>query len=297
MKKNVISIEDLNQKEIDHLFAVADNYEKKKTSMQLSGKSLVYAFFEPSTRTLLSFTAAAQQLGATTSGFSSIANTSLAKGESFSDTIRMLENYADVLIIRHPQAGFAQEAASIAKIPVINAGDGDHEHPTQALVDLFTIRKQFPAIEGITVGLAGDLKFSRSIHSLVLLLSRYNVHFVFVSPKGLEFPAAYIKKPFETATSISQAISSLDVLYMQRLQKERFPTGFTMTSYKDEFVLTPQLLLKAKHNMMVLDPLPRIDEIETGCDNHPQAWYFKQAANSVPVRKALLTYILGEKTV
>lgn len=294
MKKDIISVSDLNLKEIEHICTLAQNYEKNKISTILQGKAIEYAFFEPSTRTLLSFVSAAQHLGATTAGFSNIAATSLAKGESFSDTIRMLENYADVLVIRHNLAGKAGEAASIAHIPVINAGDGDKEHPTQALVDLYTIKKQFSTLKGLTVGLAGDLKFSRSMHSLVQILQLYGVHFVFIFPKGLEFPPQFISVPYKTAISISSVIDKLDVLYMQRLQKERFPQGFTMSSYKEEFVLTPALLQKAKKQMIVLDPLPRIDEVDPACDSLPQAWYFKQASFALPVRKAVLTYVLAQ---
>ena len=293
MKKDIITVRDLSPDDIEHIFTLARAFEKNTRGEDLSGRSLIYAFFEPSTRTLLSFITAAQQLGAHAAGFSTIAATSLAKGESFPDTIRMLENYGDVLILRHSQAGKAQEAAALANIPVINAGDGDHEHPTQALVDLYTIRKQFPTLAGITVGLAGDLKFSRSMHSLVGILHHYGVHFVFISPEGLSFPSQYISAPFKKASNLSEAIAGLDVLYMQRLQKERFPPGFTMSSYKEEFVVTPTVISRAKKTLMILDPLPRIDELDTACDSLPQAWYFKQAANSVPVRKALLCHILG----
>ena len=256
----------------------------------LDGRVVCTAFFEPSTRTRLSFESAAHRLGASVIGFSDPATTSSSKGETLEDTVRMLNAYADLIVMRHPKEGAARRAAAVSTVPVVNAGDGPGEHPTQTLLDLYTMRKERGRIQGLTVGLVGDLRYGRTVHSLVPALQRLGAKAVAVAAPGLELP-----KPIAAdipAMSLEEAAASCDVLYVTRVQKERFADAAEYERVKDSFVVDADLLSRTKSKAIVLHPLPRVDEIHPNVDGLPAARYFEQARNGVPVRMAVLASLL-----
>lgn len=298
--RNLIAPPDLSVEEMDFLFELAEKIIAKPEAFAgiCKSKLLATLFFEPSTRTRLSFEAAMLRLGGQVIGFSEAASSSAAKGESIADTIRMIECYADIAVMRHPKEGSAFIAAQAAGIPVINAGDGGHFHPTQTLTDLFTIRLEKGGLDksGITVGLCGDLKFGRTVHSLICAAARYkNVKFVLISPEELRIPE-YVRDEitdFEELRDLGEAIPRLDVLYMTRVQRERFFNEEDYIRLKDSYILNAAKMKNAKHDLMVLHPLPRVNEIATDVDSDPRAFYFKQAKNGMFVRMALLTAFLG----
>lgn len=299
--RHLISPLDFSVEELDKLLELANDIEKnpKKYSEACKGKKLATLFYEPSTRTRLSFEAAMLNLGGNVLGFSEATSSSAAKGESVADTIRIISCYADIAAMRHPKEGAALVAANNSRIPVINAGDGGHQHPTQTLADLLTIKSLKGRLNNFTIGLCGDLKFGRTVHSLINALLRYdNVKFVLISPPELKVPQ-YITDnikasgaQYEEITRLEDAISELDVLYMTRVQKERFFNEEDYIRLKDSFILDKKKMKLAKEDMLVLHPLPRVNEISVEVDKDPRAVYFKQAQYGVYVRMALILTLL-----
>lgn len=301
--KHLLSPLDLSVSELTDLLDLARDISKdpKKYSHVCDGKKLATLFYEPSTRTRLSFESAMLNLGGSVLGFSSANSSSASKGESVSDTIRVISCYADICAMRHPKEGAPMVAASRSSIPVINAGDGGHQHPTQTLTDLMTIRELRGSLDNFTIGLCGDLKFGRTVHSLINSLVRYsNVRFVLISPKELRIPD-YIRDDVLSANnaefieveSLEEAIPQLDILYMTRVQRERFFSEDEYLRMKDFYVLDTAKMALAKDNMYVLHPLPRVNEISVEVDDDPRAAYFKQVQYGVYVRMALIMTLLG----
>ena len=303
--ENLIDIRDLSTQEIDELLAVAMDIiaEPAKYAEKCRGKKLATLFFEPSTRTRLSFEAAMYELGGSVLGFSEAQSSSSAKGESVSDTVKVVGFYADIIAMRHPKEGAPLVASMKAGVPVINAGDGGHNHPTQTLTDLLTIWREHGRLHDLTIGLCGDLKFGRTVHSLIAAMSRYTgIRFVLISPDELRLPD-YIRKdvmekngvPYEETTDRTAALPQLDVLYMTRVQKERFFNEADYIRLKDSYILTPEKMLEARADMCVMHPLPRVNEIAVAVDDDPRAAYFRQALNGKYVRMALIMKLLGVK--
>lgn len=302
--KSVIDILDMSVEEIDSLIATAlDIIERPEAySHACSGKKLATLFFEPSTRTRLSFEASMYELGGNVIGFSEAKSSSAAKGESVADTAKVISCYADIIAMRHPKEGAALVAAMNASVPVINAGDGGHCHPTQTLADLLTIKREKGRLNGLTVGFCGDLKFGRTVHSLINALSRYSdIKIVLISPDELRLPD-YVKNDvllkngiaFEETSDLEAAMPELDILYMTRVQRERFFNEEDYLRLKDSYILTPEKLLGAKAELSVLHPLPRVNEISVAVDSDPRACYFKQVSNGKYMRMALILKLLKE---
>ena len=299
---SLLSILDLSVKEIDELVATAEHIiaNPKSYMERCKGKKLATLFFEPSTRTRLSFEAAMYELGGNVIGFSEAKSSSAAKGESVADTAKTISCYADIIAMRHPKEGAPMVAAMNATIPVINAGDGGHNHPTQTLADLLTIKLEKGRFENLTIGVCGDLKFGRTVHSLIDAMSRYDgVKFVLISPEELKVPD-YVKEamdkegiPYEETTDLEAAMPSLDILYMTRVQRERFFNEEDYLRLKDSYILTVDKLDNAKQNLSILHPLPRVNEISVGVDDDPRACYFKQVLNGKYMRMALILKLLG----
>lgn len=301
--RHLMSPLDLSVEELDQLLDLAGDIEKnpQKYAHACDGMKLATCFYEPSTRTRLSFEAAMLNLGGSVLGFASADSSSAAKGESVSDTIRIISCYADICAMRHPKEGAPLVASQKSKIPVINAGDGGHQHPTQTLADLLTIRSLKGRLNNLTIGLCGDLKFGRTVHSLIEAMIRYdNVRFVLISPEELRIPD-YVRDDVLTANGIEfkevekldDAMEELDVLYMTRVQKERFFNEEDYVRLKDFYILTKEKMELAKDDMLVLHPLPRVNEISVEVDDDPRACYFKQAQYAVYVRMALILTLLG----
>ena len=301
--RHLIDIRDLSEREIADLLDLADDIVANREAYRevCRYKKLATLFFEPSTRTRLSFEAAMYELGGQVLGFSEAASSSASKGESVADTIRVVGCYADILAMRHPKEGAPMVGAMHSSVPIINAGDGGHNHPTQTLTDLMTIRREKGRLSDFTIGLCGDLKFGRTVHSLIAALSRYeNVKFVLISPEELKVPS-YIKKdilaeqglPYEQTTELTDVMPDLDVLYMTRVQRERFFNEEDYLRLKDSYILTPEKLRGAKADLTILHPLPRVNEIDTAIDADPRACYFRQALNGKFVRMALIMTLLG----
>ncbi|MCR5655322.1 MAG: aspartate carbamoyltransferase [Lachnospiraceae bacterium] len=292
---------DFSVEELDKLFDLANDIEKnpEKYAKKCAGKKLATCFYEPSTRTRLSFEAAMINLGGSVIGFSDANSSSAAKGESVSDTIRVISCFADICAMRHPKEGAAMVAAGKSKIPVINAGDGGHQHPTQTLTDLLTIRSLKGKLDHFTIGLCGDLKFGRTVHSLINALSRYEgIRFVFISPEELRVPD-YITEmlrekdiPYAEVIKLEEVIGALDLLYMTRVQRERFFNEEDYVRLKDFYILDKKKLAKANQNMLILHPLPRVNEISVEVDDDPRAVYFEQVQYGVYVRMALILTLL-----
>ncbi len=299
--RSVIDILDLSKEEIASLIDTAEDIIKRpeRYSGVCRGKKLATLFFEPSTRTRLSFEAAMYELGGNVLGFSSAANTSASKGESVADTAKVISCYADIIAMRHPKEGAPFVAAMNASIPVINAGDGGHNHPTQTLADLLTIKREKGGFSGVTIGFCGDLKFGRTVHSLINALARYeNVKFILISPEELKLPS-YVKNvikeknlSYVQTTDLESVMGELDVLYMTRVQKERFFNEEDYLRLKDSYILTPEKLLSAREDMIVMHPLPRVNEISVAVDSDPRACYFKQVLNGKYMRMALIKMLL-----
>ena len=293
---------DFSVEELERLFDLADDIERNpgKYEEKCKGKKLATCFYEPSTRTRLSFESAMINLGGSVIGFSDAGSSSASKGESVSDTIRVISCFADICAMRHPKEGAAMVAASKSSIPVINAGDGGHQHPTQTLTDLLTIRSLKGRLDHFTIGLCGDLKFGRTVHSLINALSRYeNIHFVFISPEELKIPDYIIEMldekniSYEEVIKLEDSISKLDLLYMTRVQRERFFNEEDYVRLKDFYILDKKKMKLAKEDMLVLHPLPRVNEISVEVDDDPRAVYFKQVQYGVYVRMALILTLLG----
>ena len=300
--RSVIDILDLSREEIDGLIARAEDIlaDPDAYAHKCDRKKLATLFFEPSTRTRLSFEAAMYELGGQVLSVSSASSSSASKGESVADTARVVSCYADIIAMRHPKEGAPLVAAMNASIPVINAGDGGHNHPTQTLADLLTIKRESGRLEHLTVGLCGDLKFGRTVHSLIAAMCRYpGVRFVLISPEELALPD-YVREnilrsglEYNETRSLEEAIPSLDILYMTRVQKERFFSEEEYLRLKDVYVLTPEKLRPAKETLRVLHPLPRVNEISVGVDSDPRACYFKQVYYGKFMRMALILKLLG----
>ncbi len=291
---------DFSVEETEQLLNLAHDIEcsPSKYAHKCDGKRIATLFYEPSTRTRLSFEAAMMNLGGTVLGFSSADSSSASKGETVADTIRVVSCYADICAMRHPKEGAPKVASLYSRIPVINAGDGGHQHPTQTLADLYTIRSLKGRLDDITIGFCGDLKFGRTVHSLIESLARcHNVHFVLISPPELKVPS-YIRDEvlngftYEEVTSLDDALPSLDVLYMTRVQKERFFNEEEYIRMKDCYILNKEKLTQAKDDMLILHPLPRVNEISVDVDSDPRAVYFKQVQNAVYIRMALILTLL-----
>ena len=300
--RHLMSPLDFSTQELDALFDLATDIEHNpsKYAHACEGKILATCFYEPSTRTRLSFESAMTRLGGRVIGFSDANSSSAAKGESVSDTIRVISCYADICAMRHPKEGAPMVAASRSLIPVINAGDGGHQHPTQTLTDLMTIRSLHGSLNGFTIGLCGDLKFGRTVHSLITALLRYeDIRFVFISPEELRVPD-YItdmldakRIPYQLEERIEGSISTLDILYMTRIQKERFFNEEDYVRLKDFYILDAEKMKQARDDMFVLHPLPRVNEIAVEVDKDPRAAYFRQVQYGVYVRMALILTLLG----
>ncbi len=300
--RHLMSPLDFTTEELDKLFDLANDIEKNpaRYAHACEGKILATCFYEPSTRTRLSFESAMTRLGGRVIGFSDAASSSASKGESVSDTIRVISCYADICAMRHPKEGAPMVAAEKSGIPVINAGDGGHQHPTQTLTDLLTIRSLKGRLDNFTIGLCGDLKFGRTVHSLINALVRYeNIHFIFISPEELRVPD-YITEmlrskgiSYEEVIRLEDVMPKLDMLYMTRVQKERFFNEEDYIRLKDFYVLDTNKMAMAKEDMLVLHPLPRVNEISVEVDQDPRAAYFKQAQYGVYVRMALILTLLG----
>jgi len=293
---------DFSTEELDRLFTLAEDIEQNpaRYAHACEGKKLATCFYEPSTRTRLSFESAMLNLGGSVLGFSDANSSSAAKGESVSDTIRVISCFADICAMRHPKEGAPMVAASRSSIPVINAGDGGHQHPTQTLTDLLTIRAIKKRLDNFTIGLCGDLKFGRTVHSLINALVRYeNIHFVFISPEELTIPDYIIEMlreknvSFQEVRKLEEVMPDLDILYMTRVQKERFFNEEDYVRLKDYYILDKEKMELAKSDMIVLHPLPRVNEISVEVDDDPRAVYFRQVQYGVYVRMALLLTLLG----
>ena len=299
--RSIINILDLTVEELDELIATANDIiaNPKKYSEKCRGLKLATLFFEPSTRTRLSFEAAMYELGGNVLGFSEAQSSSAAKGENVADTAKTVSCYADIIAMRHPKEGAPLVAAMNATVPVINAGDGGHNHPTQTLADLLTIYREKGGFENLTVGLCGDLKFGRTVHSLIDAMSRYaGVKFVLISPEELKVPS-YVKQgmkdkgiPYVQTTDLESVMPELDILYMTRVQRERFFNEEDYLRLKDSYILTPEKLTNAKQDLAILHPLPRVNEIAVAIDADPRACYFKQVLNGKYMRMALILKLL-----
>lgn len=302
--RHLIGIEDLSVKEIEDLINTAEDIiaNPAKYSECCKGKKIATLFYEPSTRTRLSFESAMIELGGSVIGFSDAQNSSASKGESVADTTKVISCFADIIAMRHFKEGAPMVASLNASIPVINAGDGGHNHPTQTLTDLLTIKREKGRLNNLTVGFCGDLKFGRTVHSLITALSRYEgINLVLISPDELKVPD-YIKKdiiertgmPYKEVSDLDAAMPEIDVLYMTRVQKERFFNEQDYIRLKDSYILTPEKLERAKPDMRIMHPLPRVNEIAVSVDNDPRAAYFKQVLNGKYIRMALIKFLLEE---
>ena len=303
--KHLIDIMQLTTEEIDEMIDTANDIiaNPEKYAEKCKRKKLATLFFEPSTRTRLSFEAAMYELGGNVLGFSEAQSSSAAKGESVSDTIRTVGAYADIIAMRHPKEGAPMVACRRSTVPIINAGDGGHNHPTQTLTDLLTIKREKGHFDGLTIGFCGDLKFGRTVHSLMAAMSRYdNVKFIFISPDELRLPE-YLKEDildpknieYVETTDLEDAMPQLDILYMTRVQRERFFNEQDYIRLKDSYILTPDKLADAKDSLSILHPLPRVNEISTAVDDDPRATYFEQVRNGKFIRMALILKLLEVK--
>ncbi len=300
--KNLMNITDLTVEEIDELLAVAEDIIANPVKYQdaCRHKLLATLFFEPSTRTRLSFESAMHRLGGSVVGFSDSNSTSSSKGESLSDTAEIVGNYVDIIAMRHPNEGAPVVAARRAGVPIINAGDGSHNHPTQTLTDLLTIWRTKKRLNNMTIGLCGDLKFGRTVHSLVGAMARYTgIKFIFIAPDELKFPRYIIESELDSrgieykeVTTLEEVMPELDVLYMTRVQQERFFNVADYIRLRDTYILTPDKLIPAKEDLIIMHPLPRINEISVAVDDDPRAYYFTQAKNGMYARMALILKML-----
>lgn len=299
--KNLVSITDFSKDEIFKILDLAEEFEKNPNQNLLQNKVIATLFFEPSTRTRLSFESAISRLGGKYIGFTDAASSSVKKGESLKDTIMTVANYSDLIIMRHPVDGSARWASEVSKVPIINAGDGSNQHPTQTLLDLYSIRKTQGTLDNLNVFFVGDLKYGRTVHSLLQAMSMFNTTFNFISPEELKIPDEYkmfLEKKglkFYEHSDFSDIISHADVIYMTRIQRERFSDPMEYEKTKNSYVLKKNMLENTKPNMKVLHPLPRVNEISTDVDCDDKAYYFTQALNGVYTRQAIISLILGLK--
>ena len=297
---NFVTIANLSKEKLRYLIEMAAEFEKHPNREILKGKIIATLFFEPSTRTRLSFETAANRLGAKVIGFTDPKVTSSTKGETLKDTIMMVANYADVIIMRHYLEGAAKYASEISPVPIINAGDGAHQHPSQTMLDLYSIYKTQGTLENLTITLVGDLKYGRTVHSLLMAMRHFNPSFRFIAPKELAMPAEYKQyceeqgiRYVETENLSEETIADSDILYMTRVQRERFTDLMEYERVKDIYILKKAMLTKAKPSLKILPPLPRVNEISTDVDDTPQAYYFQQAGNGLFAREAIICDVLG----
>ncbi len=299
--RSLVSITDYSMEEMIHILDLAEGFEKNHRQNILDGYVIGSLFFEPSTRTRLSFESAVQYLGGSVIGFASADTSSVKKGESLKDTILTVSNYSDLIVMRNPMDGSARYASEVSPVPIINAGDGANQHPTQCLLDLYSIRKTQGRLEDINIAMVGDLKYGRTVHSLVQALSLFGATFHFVSPESLKMPSSvktWIKKAglkYHQYTDLMDVMPVADILYMTRIQGERFPDPLEYEKVKNSYILENSMLEGTKDSMRVLHPLPRVNEITEDVDYNPKAYYFQQAKNGVYVRQALIAAILGLK--
>ncbi|MDP2424017.1 MAG: aspartate carbamoyltransferase [Bacteroidales bacterium] len=299
--RSLISISDFTREESLRILDLAEEFEKQPTQNILDGFVIATLFFEPSTRTRLSFESAVNRLGGKVIGFSDASSSSVQKGESLHDTIKTVSNYCDLIVMRHPREGSARYASQVASVPIINAGDGANQHPTQCLLDMYSIRKTQGRLDNLHIAFVGDLKYGRTVHSLVIAMSLHNTTFHLVSPAELKLPSSvkmHIKNKnlqYRQYTDLNEVIPLADIIYMTRIQKERFSDPIEYERVKNAYILNNTMLCKAKPGMKVLHPLPRVNEISTDVDDSSSAYYFQQALNGVYVRQALVATILGVK--
>ena len=300
-RKSLISIRDFTKEEILHVLETAKEFEQNKEQNFLEGKVIASLFFEPSTRTRLSFETAINRLGAKVIGFSDASNTSQSKGETLKDTIKMVNNYVDMIVMRHPLEGSSRYASEVADVPVVNAGDGANQHPSQTMLDLYTIYQTQGTLDNLNIYMVGDLKYGRTVHSLLQAMSHFNPDFTFTAPDELKMPQEYKDFlnakgiPFTETRELEGNINDCDILYMTRVQQECFTDPMEYEKVKNTYNLTASMLKGAKDNMKILHPLPRITEIAQDVDDTKHAYYFKQAENGVYVRMAIIAYLLGYK--
>jgi len=297
--RSLVSIDDFSKDEIIRILDRAAEFEAQPVQKLLEGKVIATLFFEPSTRTRLSFESAINRLGGKIVGFADSASSSVTKGETLHDTIKMVNSYCDLIVMRHPYEGSARYASEIASVPVINAGDGANQHPTQTLLDLYSIRKTQGTLDNLNIFMVGDLKYGRTVHSLLMAMARWNTTFNFISPEELRMPdefKLYLDSSglkYYEHLDFSEIISKADIIYMTRVQKERFSDPIEYEKVKNVYVLRNSMLSNTKHNMKILHPLPRVNEIATDVDANPKAYYFEQALNGVFTRQAILCTLLG----
>ncbi len=297
--RDLISIRDLSKSDILSILSAAKALEKDPQPNLMKNKVMASLFFEPSTRTRLSFSSAMERMGGKVLGFESAEVTSITKSETLWDTIKMVNHYADVIVQRHSVEGAARLSAEAADVPVINAGDGANQHPSQTLLDLYTIQKEKGKIDNLTIGFVGDLKYGRTVHSLCIALSHFRTRICFISPEALQMPKSYLEEldskkiPYTVEEDIYASLKDLDILYMTRIQKERFPDPVEYNKLKGCYRIDKELLTHAKKDVRILHPLPRVDEISTDVDGTPNAAYFRQAGNGIPVRQAILALLTG----
>lgn len=298
--RSLVSINDITKKDYETILNLAEKFEANPTSKILEDNVVATLFFEPSTRTRLSFESAASRLGAKIIGFTDAATSSVKKGETLKDTILTVSNYSDIIVMRHPKEGSARYASEVSPVPILNAGDGANQHPTQCLLDLYSIRKTQKKLDNLDVAFVGDLKYGRTVHSLVTALTNYNTTFHLVSPEELKLPSSvkrHIKEAnleYHQYTELDEVIPIVDILYMTRIQQERFADPLDYERVKNAYILQNKMLEGSKKNLRVLHPLPRVNEITEDVDSNPKAYYFQQAQNGVYVRQALLATILGK---
>lgn len=299
--KSLVSIDDFSTEDILKILDLAAEFEKEPTSKYLEGKVIATLFFEPSTRTRLSFESAISRLGGKIIGFTDASSSSVTKGETLNDTIRTVSNYCDLIVMRHPSEGSARFASEIASVPIINAGDGANQHPSQTLLDLYSIRKTQNTLDNLNIFMVGDLKYGRTVHSLMMAMSRWNTTFNFISPEELKMPDEYklylenLGLKYYEHNDFTDIISRADIIYMTRVQKERFSDPIEYEKVKNIYVLRESMLKNTKPNLKILHPLPRVNEIHQDVDKNSKAYYFDQALNGVYTRQAILCSLLGIK--
>jgi aspartate carbamoyltransferase catalytic subunit len=299
--RSLVSIDDFSKEEILNILNLAEEFEKEPNNKLLEGKVIATLFFEPSTRTRLSFESAINRLGGKIVGFSDSSNSSVSKGETLNDTIRTVNNYCDLIVMRHPVEGSSRFASEISTVPVINAGDGANQHPSQTMLDLYSIRKTQGTLDNLNIFMVGDLKYGRTVHSLMMAMSRWNTTFNFIAPEELRMPDEFkiyldnLGLKYYEHHDFTDIISRADIIYMTRVQKERFSDPIDYEKVKNVYVLRNSMISNTKPNMRILHPLPRVNEIHPDVDKNPKAYYFQQALNGVYARQAILCTLLGIK--
>lgn len=301
MTKSLVSIHDFSKQEILRIVELASDFERDPHQRLLDGKIVASLFFEPSTRTRLSFESAINRLGGRVIGFSDVKATSVTKGETLNDTIRVISNYCDMIVMRHPVEGAARYASEVSRVPVVNAGDGANQHPSQTLLDLYSIAKTQGRLDGINIMMVGDLKYGRTVHSLLQALSHFRARFTFVSPAELRLPEEYrvylqeLGIEFYETSDIMECIDDADIVYMTRVQRERFSDPMEYEMVKNAYILRNDMLDGTKDTMRILHPLPRVNEIHPSVDENEKAYYFQQTENGVYTRMAIIAYLFGVK--